>query len=56
MIGANEEKEEFHTQFGCLKGNRQKYFNYFRMGISKFENFKELLSTDKLIIHKGDVA
>jgi hypothetical protein len=46
VIGANEEKEEFHTLFGRLKGNRQKYFKCFRMGISKLENFKEVLSTD----------
>jgi hypothetical protein len=36
---------EFHTPFGRLKNNRQKCFQYFRMGISKFEKFKELLPT-----------
>jgi putative NADPH-quinone reductase len=46
VIGANEEKEEFQAMFGRLKCNRQKCFKYFRMGISKFEIFKELLSTD----------
>jgi len=42
VIGANEEKERFQAMFGRLKCNRQKYFKYFRMGISKFENVKEL--------------
>jgi len=38
-------KEHF-TLFGRMKDNRQKFFKYFRMGILKFENFKELLLTD----------
>ena len=38
-------KERF-TLFGRMKDNRQKFFKYFRMGILKFENFKELLLTD----------
>jgi hypothetical protein len=29
-----------------MKDNRQQFFKYFRMGILKFENFKELLLTD----------
>jgi hypothetical protein len=32
--------------FGRLKDNRQKFFEYFRMGVSKFENFKVLLPID----------
>jgi hypothetical protein len=40
-----KEEREFHTLFGRLKNNRQQCFQYSRMGISKFENFKELLPT-----------
>jgi len=35
---------EDEGEFGRLKGNRQKFCTYFRMGISKYENFKEVLS------------
>jgi len=42
---SKEEEGEFHTVFGRLKKNMQKCLQYFRIGISKFENFKELLPT-----------
>jgi len=32
-------------EFGLLKGNMQKFCKYFRMGISKHKNFKEVLPT-----------
>jgi hypothetical protein len=32
--------------FGRLKNNTQKFFKYFRLGVSKFENFRALLPTD----------
>ena len=44
VFRATEEEWEFHTVFGHLKGDRQKFFRYFRF--SKLENFKVLLSTD----------
>jgi len=46
VFSAKEEEGEFHTLFACLEDNRQKLFKYFKMGILKFENFKELLLTD----------
>jgi len=55
--GANDDdEEEFYTLFGSPKGNRQKYFKYFRMGF--FLNLKTLKKccpqTIKRIIHNGD--
>jgi hypothetical protein len=41
-----KKRKEHFTLFGRTKDNRQKFFKYFRMGILKFENFKELLLTD----------
>ena len=41
VFAAKEEDAEFHTLFGRLKDNRQKWFKYFKMGTSKFENFKK---------------
>ena len=46
VFRAREEKGEFHTLFGRLKDDRQKFFKYFRMRFSKFENLKRLLHTD----------
>ena len=46
MFWAKEEEGEFYSMFGRLKDNMQKFFKYFRMGVSKFENFKVLLPTD----------
>jgi hypothetical protein len=37
---------EFHTLFGRLNDDRQKFFKYFRMSFSKFENLKQVLHTD----------
>jgi hypothetical protein len=45
VFRAREEEGEFHTLFGHLKGDRQKFCKYFRMSVSKFENLKELLHT-----------
>ena len=41
VFPATEEQEEFHTLFGRIEDDRQKFFKF-----SKFENFKELLPTD----------
>jgi len=41
VFWSKEEEGKFHTMFGRLKKNMKKGFQYFRMGISKFENFKE---------------
>jgi len=41
-----EEEGEFHTLFGRLNDDRQKFSKYFRMSFSKFENLKQLLQTD----------
>ena len=41
VFWATEEEGEF----GLLKGNRQKFCKYFRMCISKYENFKDVLPT-----------
>jgi hypothetical protein len=46
VFRAREEEGEFHTLFGRLKDDRQKFFKYFRMSISKFEDLKQLLHTD----------
>jgi arginyl-tRNA--protein-N-Asp/Glu arginylyltransferase len=46
VFRAREEEGEFHTLFRRLKDDRQKFFKYFRMSISKFENLKQLLHTD----------
>ena len=46
MFSVKEEEGEYHTLFGRLYDNRQKLFKCFKIGISKFENFKELLSID----------
>jgi hypothetical protein len=40
------EDGEFHTLFGRLKDDRQKFFKYFRRIFSKFENLKQLLDRD----------
>jgi predicted DNA-binding WGR domain protein len=53
---ASEQERELHIQFGRLKNVAQKFFKYFRMSISKFENLKQLLPTDKRRIYDGDVA
>ena len=37
VFRAREEEGEFHTLFGCLKDDRQKFFIYFRM------NFKHMV-------------
>jgi hypothetical protein len=36
VFRAREEEGEFHT-FGRLKDDRQKFYKYFRMSVSKFE-------------------
>ena len=46
MFRAREEEGELHTLFGRLKDDRQKFFKYFRISFSKFENLKQLLHTD----------
>ena len=46
VFRAREEEGEFYTLFGRLKNDRQKFFKYFRMNFSKFENLKQLLHTD----------
>jgi len=46
VFRAREEEGKFHTLFGRFKDNRQKFFKYFRMSFSKFENLKQLLHTD----------
>jgi hypothetical protein len=46
VFRAREEKGEFHTLFGHLKDERQKFFKYFKMSFLKFENLKQLLHTD----------
>jgi hypothetical protein len=40
-----KKRKEHFTLYGRMKDNRQKFFKYFRVGILKFENFKELLPT-----------
>jgi hypothetical protein len=55
VFRASEEEGEFHILFGHLKDDRQKCFKYFRISILKFENFEQLLPTDKRT-HDGDVA
>jgi len=45
VFRAREEEGEFHTLFGRLKDVRQKFFKYFRVSFSKFENLKQLLHT-----------
>jgi hypothetical protein len=56
MSRASEEEGEFHIQFGRLKNDRQTFFKYFRISISKFENLKQLLPTDKRRTHEENVA
>ena len=46
MCFERKKKKENFTLFGRLNDSRQKVFKYFRMDISKFEKFKELLPTD----------
>jgi hypothetical protein len=46
VFRAREEEGEFHTLFGRLKDDRQKFFKYFRMSFSKFESLKQFLHTD----------
>jgi hypothetical protein len=46
VFRAREEEVEFHTLFGRLKDDMQKFFKYFRMSFSKFETLKQLLHTD----------
>jgi hypothetical protein len=45
VFRAREENGEFHTLFGRLKDDRQKFYRYFRMSVLKFENLKQLLHT-----------
>jgi hypothetical protein len=45
VFRTREEEGEFHTLFGRLKDDGQKFFKYFRMSFSKFENLKLLLQT-----------
>jgi hypothetical protein len=56
MSRASEEEGEFHIHVGRLKNDGQKFFKYFRMSISKFENLKQLLPTEKRRMHDGDIA
>ena len=37
VFWAKEEEGEFHTLFESFEETRQKFFKYFRMGVSKFE-------------------
>jgi len=46
VFRAREEEGKFHTLFGRLKDDKQKFFKYFRMSFSKSENMKQLLHTD----------
>jgi hypothetical protein len=46
VFRAREEEREFHTLFGHLKDDRQTFFKYFKMSISKFENLTQLLPAD----------
>ena len=46
VFRAREEEGKFHNLFGRLKDDRQKFFKYFRMSFSKFENLKQLFHTD----------
>ena len=46
VFRAREEEGEFYILFGRPKDDRQKFFKYFRMSFSKFENLKQLLRTD----------
>jgi hypothetical protein len=41
-----EKRKENFTLFGHLQDGRQKFFKYFRMSSSKFENLEQLLHTD----------
>jgi hypothetical protein len=50
---ARLEEGEFHTTFGRVKDDRQKFFKYFKTSFSKFENLKQVL---KRRIHDGDEA
>ena len=43
VFRAREEEGGFPTLFGRMKDDRQKFFKYFRMSFSKFENLKQLL-------------
>jgi hypothetical protein len=45
VFRAREEEGEFHTLFGRLKDDRQKFYKHFRMSVSKFDNLKQLLHT-----------
>jgi hypothetical protein len=45
VFRAREEEGEFHTLFGRLKDDWQKFYKYLRMSVSKFENLKQLLHT-----------
>jgi hypothetical protein len=56
IIRLEQAKRKNFTLLGRLKNEGQKFFKYFRMSISKFENLKQLLPTDKRMIHDGDVA
>jgi hypothetical protein len=41
-----KKRKEHFTLFGHMKDKRQNFLMYFRVGILKFENVKELLPTD----------
>jgi hypothetical protein len=51
VFRAREEEGEFHTLFGRLKDDGQKFYKYFRMGISKFEALMSLHQNNKLLVH-----
>ena len=55
VFRAREEEGEFHTLFGRLKDDRQKFVKYFRMSVSKFENLC-CTQTLKRTIHDKDGA
>ena len=46
MFRVKGEEGQFYTLFGSLKDDRLKFFKYFRMGVSKCENLKQLWHTD----------
>jgi hypothetical protein len=50
VFRAREEEGEFHTLLGRLNDDRQKFYKYFRMSVSKFEALMSLHQNNNLLL------
>jgi hypothetical protein len=50
VFRARKEDGEFHTLFGRLKDDMQKFYRHFRMSVSKIEALMSLHQNNKLLL------